>query len=175
MKIVYLLLATVFIFLIIFGSLFLVDFIAINTLTVRSEDMMISSAWSGLTEIDFNELAIRNNLDNEQNRDIYIDKIKAEEKIMEYIKSNFRLDDSFLPLEDSFISIKDRPLIIKTFEIYNPDDFKNSNIKIMGKNIERTSVYIYFKVPINITLVGDVYKEIHIIVDSKTFYSSNQR
>lgn len=175
MKITYLFFGTIFIILFIFGTLALVDYININTITVKSEDKMIAAAWSGFTEIDFNELAVRNNINNEEKRDIYIDKINAENKIREYIKYNFKLDDAYMPKNDSFISVKSLPLIIEAFEIYNPDDYNSSTITIKGKNIDRTSIYILFKVPIEVTFVGNLYKEIHIIADSKTFYSLDQR
>lgn len=175
MKITFLLLATFIIIFFIFGAFALVDLIKINIITVQSEDKMIAAAWSGFSEIDLNKLAVRNNIEDEENRDIYLDKVKAENIIRQYIKYNFRLDDLYMPKEDSFINSKDHPLIIEKLEIYNPDDYTSSTITIKGKNINRTSIYIYFKVPIEFSFIGTLYKELHIVVDSKTFYSTNQQ
>lgn len=169
MKITYLFLATIIILLFMFGAFILLDYVGLHTLTLKAEDKMIASAWAAFGEVDLDSLAIRQNISDQETRDIYLDKTKATNKIREYIKINFNLDDNYFPKENSFVPVKDHKVLIDEIRIINPDEYKNNSISILGRNIERTSIYISFQIPTKVMYLGNVYKKLYVIVDAKTF------
>jgi len=172
MKIFYLLLSAVLILAIIGGFVMLNNIIELYTLTNRIEGKIITSGWSAFPEVDLDILAKRHIITDEEKRDIYLIKNDAESKVREYIKKNLKLDDSYYPKDDSFIKLKAYPVIIDDITIYNPDELPT--IAPNGVNINNTSIYISLQFPIYINFVGDCYKKIEVIVDTKTFYSQFQ-
>lgn len=173
MKAFYIMIATLMIFIILGGFVLLNEVLKLYTLTNRIEDKMISAGWSAFTDVDLDTLAKRKSMDNEEDRFIYLDKAKAEETITDLLVENLRLDSSYYPTDDSFIILKDFPVTIDAIEIYNPSDLPA--VTPNSKTVNETSIYISLQYPINMKFVGDCYKKIEVIVDTKTFYSQFQR
>ena len=103
---------------------------------------------------------------------MYLNKDPAKEVVKDLLKDNLGLDDSFYPLEDKLL-IKKYPVVIDILEIYNPDEVPT--VAPNGKAINNTSIYIELKFPMYIKFVGNVYKKIDIVVDTKSFYSQFQK
>lgn len=173
MKTVYMVFVTLFIFLVIAGTVMLVGIIDLYTLTNRVQGYMTNAAWAGFSVPDLDKLASRTTLSDEESRNTYLDKVQADEKIRDAIKENLKLDNDYYPTEESFIKLKGYPVIVEELIVYNPDDLPDTAPN--GKHLTETSVYIKICFPMHIKLVGDVYKEVESIVDTKTFYSRIQR
>lgn len=173
MKIVYIIMVSLMILFIIAGFVLLVDIITLYSATNRVQDSITSAAWSGFTEVDLDQIARRHLITNEELRDTYLDKTKSNEKIKETIKENLKLDHSYYPEEESYLNLKSYPVKIEEMIIYNPNELPATAPN--GKDITRTSVYIRLKFPIKLNFLGNAYKEVEVIVDTKTFYSKAQK
>lgn len=172
MKIAYLLISTVLIIAILCGFIMLIEVIKLYTMSNRIEDLMIYSGWSAFSKIDLDILSERKYISDEEDRNVYLDETEAKKTVLEHLKKNLKIDDSFKILSQSFIPQSDYPVLIDLIEIYNPDSYPTTAPN--GVDINRTSVYISLQFPLNIKFVGDVYKKLEVIVDTKTFYSQYQ-
>lgn len=171
--ITYLLIASVLTIVIIVGFMMITATIEINTIGKRVEQALTAAGWAGFSEIDVDELARRAAVPNEEIRDVYLNKNAARSKVQEYIKKNLKLDSSNYPNNESWLTVKDHPVTIKDIIIYNPSQLPATAPD--GKEIKNTSVYICVDIPLKIKFTGIVYKEISVVVDSKTFYSNSQK
>ncbi len=148
------------------------EIIALYSITNKVEGKIIASSWAAFPEVDLDILAKRHNILDEEKRDIYLIKADAESTVRDYIKKNLSLDDAYYAKEDSCITLNTSPVIINDIRVYNPDDVPA--ITPNGVPINRTSIYISIEFPIHINYVGDCYKKIEVVVDTKTFYSQFQ-
>lgn len=173
MKIIYIILASVMLLFILAGFVLLIDVVGLYTVTNRVQDAITNAAWSGFTEVDLDEIAERYVITNEELRDTFLNKTKAGEKIKDTIKENLKLDDSYYPEKESYLNLKSYPVKIEELIIFNPNELPD--VAPNGENITRTSVYIKLKFPIKLSFLGNAYKKIEVIVDTKTFYSKLQK
>ncbi len=166
--IIYLLLFSIVAFLMIGGYLFVTTTIEIYTLGNRIEDSLIAAGWAGFSRIDFEKMAERLDIDDEENRHIYIVKGEAEGVVRSYILENLKLDTTLYPTAESYIPNKDHPVLIDEITIYNPDELPVSCSR--GVNLERTTIHIVCRIPIEIKWLGFRYLEKHVDVDIKSMY-----
>jgi hypothetical protein len=166
--IVWLMTTTMIIMMLIFGLMVVTEVITIHTLGNRVEDSLISAGWTGFSEVDFDKVAKRKDLSDEEDREVFLKKIEAKKKVREYIKENLKLDAALMPKNDSYIIHKSHPVIIDEITIVNPDELPvicNENILL-----NRTTIHIKVRIPMDVKWVGFRYIPKHVDVDIKSFY-----
>lgn len=167
---IYLLAASVILFVLMFGFLFVETIIEINTVGNRVQDSLTAAGWAGFSKIDMDKLAKRRDMCNEEQRDVYIIKDKAIDEVTNYIKMNLNLDASLHATSDSFIKNTSNPVIIDEIEVYNPDDLPATCSR--GATFNRTTIHIVVRIPMDIKFLGFRYLEKHVDVDAKSFYKN---
>ncbi len=168
---VILVLATIIIFLTIFGWMAITEVRGIYTLGVRVENSLIAAGWAGFKEIDLLKMATRLNDEDMEEREIFLNKAAAINTVRNYIKENLNLDEGYTPNNESYIH-NENPVLIENIVIYNPDDLPAINNE--GIQLERTTIHMTVLVPKNIKFYGTAYLKKNVYVDIDSFYKNKQ-
>lgn len=161
--------ATIIILLMILFTIFLIEINLVITLGNRVENSLIGAGWAGFSEMDLSRMAERaNGIDDEENREIYLDKAKADIVVRQYIRDNLKLDINYIPTNSSYISNKEKPVLIDEIRIFNPDELPTVDNEI---NITRTTIKISVQIPMDIKGLGFRYAKKTVFVDIESFAS----
>lgn len=169
---VILFLATIIIFAILFGWMVVMEVRAVYTLGVRVENSLIAAGWAGFSQMDLIKMGERMNIDNPENREIYLNKGAAAGTVRQYIQANLRLDESLKATADSYIHHRDQPIIIEEITVYNPNDLPTTTSD--GIQINRTTIHMIVLVPKDIKFYGTAYLRKSIPVDIDSFLTEDQ-
>jgi len=146
-------------------------FIEINSIIAlgnRVENSLIGAGWAGFGELDLERLSERiEGIDDAATREIYLDKVRAERIVREYIRENLKLDEDYIPKEDSYITNKSNPVIIDEIRVFNPDELPVAASN--GTLITRTTIQITAQIPMDIKGVGFLYAKKTVFVDIDSF------
>ena len=164
----YLIMASIILIVFTAGYVIVETIIEVYTLGNRVEDSIIAAGWTGLSRVDLDRLAQRVHQDNEQERDIYLDKPAAISLVTTYIKRNLNLDAAFYPQEDSYVLERSVPVIINEITVFNADELPATCSR--GVTLERTTIHVVVSIPIRLKWLGLRYIEKHVDVDMKSFY-----
>lgn len=167
-SIVYLLGAAVGMILTLWIFIFLSTILEIFTLGNKVQDSLVAAGWAGFYHIDLDRLAKRRDIDDEEERDVYLFEDDAKEEVMNYIQKNLKLNAFLYPTPESYIVHNSHPVIIDELEVYNPDDLPASCSR--GVTFNRTTIHIVLRIPVDVKLIGFHYFEKHVDVDTKSFY-----
>jgi hypothetical protein len=165
--------ATIVIFLIVGGFMFLFEVQNIIVLGNRVEDSVIAAGWAGFSEIDLEAMATRRNISDIETRNIYLDKEKARDKVIEYLKKNLKLDNSLYTLPESYIVHKDNPVIIDEITVYNPDELPAT--LSTGSQVNQTTIHIRVRIPVETSFTGLLYAEKSVPVNTDSFLLESQK
>lgn len=147
------------------------DAVSLKVFAYRLTEKIEISVISAFSEVDLEVFSERANISNEQNRDIYLDKDKAKETIKEFLKKNLELDESFRAKKESIIK-QNKAVIIDDIRVYNPNELPT--VAPNNQKVERTSIYIHLRVPINFKYSEKEYQDIKRLVDLDSFLTSYQ-
>ncbi|MBU5676897.1 hypothetical protein KQI88_10760 [Alkaliphilus sp. MSJ-5] len=165
---IYIALATIIILLMFLLTIFFIEINFVIALGNRVENSLIGAGWAGFGELDLERLSERvEGIDDPATREIYLDKVKAEEIVREYIRKNLKLDDNYIPKDDSYITNKSNPVIIDEIRVFNPDDLPIAASN--GTLITRTTIQITVQIPMDVKGVGFVYAKKTVFVDIDSF------
>ncbi len=165
---IYIAFATIMILLMLVLTIFLIEISSIIALGNRVENSLIGAGWTGFSEMDLEKISERKaGLDDPQAREIYLDKVKADNVVRQYIRENLKLDINYVPTDKSYIPHKTNPVIIDEIRIFNPDELPT--VASNGTTIIRTTIHISIQVPIDIKGIGFVYVKKNVFVDIDSF------
>lgn len=133
---------------------------------------LIVSGKAGFNEVDLEAMASRLNVVDKEPRNLYLNKVAAENIVRQYITENLKLDGSLLATADSFIDDMSNPLIIDELTIYNPDDIGANTKSSTGKDIDYTTIHIRVQVPTTSRFFN--YLPMQVYVNADTFLVSDQ-
>lgn len=169
---VILLIATVILFCSILGWMAVIEIRAIYTLGVRVENSLIASGWAGFSQLDLIKMSERIDVNNIENRQIYLSKSAARSIVEAYIKDNLNLDNALRANTNSYIHHREQPVIIEEIIVYNPDDLPT--VTSDGIRLNRTTIHIIVLIPKDIKFYGTAYLRKSVPVDIESFLTNNQ-
>lgn len=165
---IYIAFATIMILLMFLLTIFLIEISSVITLGNRVENSLIGAGWAGFSEMDLEKMAQRKvGLGDPQTREVYLDKVKAENVVRQYICENLKLNINYVSTDESYIPHKTNPVVIDEIRIFNPDDLPT--IASNGTSITRTTIHIVVQIPLDIKGIGFVYVKKNVFVDIDSF------
>lgn len=165
---IYIAICTILILLIMLISIFLIEIITIVTLGNRVENSLIGAGWAGFSELDVEVMGERSlGVDDPEDRNITLNKQRAEAVVRQYIIENLKLDSMYYPTDFSYIKHRSSPVIIEEINIFNPIDLPA--VLSNGTTITRTTIQIIVQIPIDVKGIGLVYARKNVLVDIDSF------
>lgn len=142
---------------------FLVDYQAIVVTRQEINSSLRASGMAGFSATSLEDIAVRNDINSSEMRNIVLNKPEAIRITEEYIRKNLKLDDENIALENSIISDKVNPIII---------DITVNNAGENGYTF--TTITIEADIPFKLTNAHGIYAKKIVDVDYSTFLVGNQ-
>jgi P pilus assembly chaperone PapD len=139
----------------------------INLMQMRVENLALSSGWSGFSALNLESMAERESINVIDTRNIILDKDTAKSITLNYLRNNFKLDNSGNALSGSIFNTDEHPVLL-TVDVFNKDDVNNPT--------SFTTIVITMKIPIEIGPwnILSAYEDKIIYANYSTFLTNSQ-